>query len=799
MSLLTETSPRLKMPGKRLFEEFDYQSQKTPTPPFKRSNVSIMRKFPSNCGPFASNRGEKAPDFISDEDVIEAKPLKVFEPPNVKFEYMKPNIMERDEEEIDPPVEFVKVNSQNEASKDLEDLKASSQPLKFASKHPLPKIRKGVTISRDFPLNCGEEHVSLSRRAKDNTKRTSEKEQCDMVVESSDEPVEDDNEDCVIIEKFNGVCIENVVQEPYRCDFDWKEDETDDDHTDISILTPSEWNKLQSGFNSHNVRTKDMEEESLVEEMEKHCEEYGLETFDEPNADTTIGSCNQELDPKEIQCLCIVPYNADNAIVTRDKVQEVVKLFEKLYNKLLQDHKAESKEGKVTKPIHFAAAKVLRTQQKWLNRQPIFGHVPGVEVGDEFQFRAQLAMVGLHHQFISGINFVTVRGKKFANSVVDSGRYENKVLSRDVIIYSGQGGNPKVQSINREKSKDQKLKGANLALKNSKEAGLPVRVIRKTYQGDRQMFIYEGLYLVRNFWQERNSTDKMAFMFEMERISGQPDGIDKEPRTLSIGCLEQNKSAAADDVSQGKEKFPIHIVNDINNDEKPQPFTYITKMKYPDWYSISEPEGCDCIDGCTDSKPCYCAYKNGGEIPFNEEGFIMKARRVVHECGPSCKCPPSCQNRVSQHGPRFQLEVFKTKSMGWGVRSREDIKPGSFICEYIGEVLHDKEAEQRKNDEYLFDLDKKGDCLAIDAAQYGNVGRFINHSCSPNLYAQNVVYDNEDKNLPHIMLFASKKIPAMQELSYHYNYKIDRVLDANGNIKKKQCHCGSRKCTGRMY
>ncbi|KAJ4712642.1 Histone-lysine N-methyltransferase, H3 lysine-9 specific protein [Melia azedarach] len=89
--------------------------------------------------------------------------------------------------------------------------------------------------------------------------------------------------------------------------------------------------------------------------------------------------------------------------------------------------------------------------------------------------------------------------------------------------------------------------------------------------------------------------------------------------------------------------------------------------------------------------------------------------------------------------------------------------------------------------------------FTIDAAQYGNVGRFINHSCSPNLYAQNVLYDHEDKRMPHIMLFAAENIPPLQELTYHYNYVIDQVHDSYGNIKKKICSCGSSECTGRLY
>ncbi|CAH2061470.1 unnamed protein product [Thlaspi arvense] len=57
--------------------------------------------------------------------------------------------------------------------------------------------------------------------------------------------------------------------------------------------------------------------------------------------------------------------------------------------------------------------------------------------------------------------------------------------------------------------------------------------------------------------------------------------------------------------------------------------------------------------------------------------------------------------------------------------------------------------------------------FTVDAAKKGNIGRFINHSCSPNLYAQNVLYDHEDKRIPHVMLFAMDNIPPLQELQLH--------------------------------
>ncbi len=49
-------------------------------------------------------------------------------------------------------------------------------------------------------------------------------------------------------------------------------------------------------------------------------------------------------------------------------------------------------------------------------------------------------------------------------------------------------------------------------------------------------------------------------------------------------------------------------------------------------------------------------------------------------------------DQVISKGLRLPLEVFKTEAKGWGVRCREKIPRGTFICEYVGEVLTNSEA-----------------------------------------------------------------------------------------------------------
>ncbi|XP_051142809.1 histone-lysine N-methyltransferase, H3 lysine-9 specific SUVH5-like [Andrographis paniculata] len=467
--------------------------------------------------------------------------------------------------------------------------------------------------------------------------------------------------------------------------------------------------------------------------------------------------------------------------------------------------KLQEKKEKKCKHTHKDAAKYLKEQGMCLSHEKPFGHIPGVEVGDVFIFRAELVVVGLHCHLMEGIDYIALDGKIYATSIVNSGCYTNEVKSSDVLVYSGQGGNPHFT----HKLVYQKPEKGNLALINSMEIGYPILLTTKRdkwkelkvlgmRKKDNTIYVHDGLYTIHRCWQQRDQYGKKVFKFALHRILNQPRT--RQGKAKSMKQVMPNEVCIINDISYGKKKLPICARNGVDND-RPRSFTYITNIMYSSWYKCIQPIGCDCVGGCSDSHPCTCVSKNGGEIPFNKNNMIVKARPIVHECGPSCTCPPTCMNRVTQHGLRYRFEVFKTKTRGWGLRSKSFISAGSSICEYVGELLQDKEAERRiGNDEYLFDIGvgRGDDGFTVDGVKFGNVARFINHSCSPNLYAQDVLYDHGDKRMPHNMFFASKNIPPLMELCYDYNNK-DSVCEHNGKIKAKDCHCGSRQRTDRMY
>lgn len=56
--------------------------------------------------------------------------------------------------------------------------------------------------------------------------------------------------------------------------------------------------------------------------------------------------------------------------------------------------------------------------------------------------------------------------------------------------------------------------------------------------------------------------------------------------------------------------------------------------------------------------------------------------------------------------------------------------------------------------------------FCIDAGSVGNISRFINHSCEPNLFVQCVLSSHHDIKLARILLFAADNIPPLQVMNW---------------------------------
>ncbi|TPX62453.1 histone-lysine N-methyltransferase [Spizellomyces sp. 'palustris'] len=273
-----------------------------------------------------------------------------------------------------------------------------------------------------------------------------------------------------------------------------------------------------------------------------------------------------------------------------------------------------------------------------------------------------------------------------------------------------------------------------------------------------------------------------------------------------------------EDLSEGKENVPVPAEwhdsdctrSNVSRSPPFPPFQYITRNLIPPQAAEPFYDGCTCQHSCLDM-PSACACTTIHTSAYTQMGFLKLESPPIYECNSNCTCPPTCANRVVQHGLKAPLCVFKHNSKkGWGVRTLSVILVGAFVAEYAGEVIGTKEAERRWTEmtktgssNYILCLREYGPDgqvyrTNIDPSRFGNVGRFISHSCNPNL-AMHIA--RIDSIVPSAALFALRDIQPGEELTFDYGGSAslnwaETGDGATGNAHggRIECLCGSSNC-----
>ncbi|XP_055959547.1 histone-lysine N-methyltransferase SUVR4 isoform X3 [Mercurialis annua] len=344
----------------------------------------------------------------------------------------------------------------------------------------------------------------------------------------------------------------------------------------------------------------------------------------------------------------------------------------------------------------------------------------------------------------------------------------------------------------------------------------------------------------------------------------------EDPESHSLVVVPQNQLTSSEirslhdisDIAKGEEFVEIPWLNEINK-ECPPSFNYISQnlifqnahVKFT--LSQIKAENCcsTCIGDCLSSTTvCACASENGDKFAYNSQGLLTEEfledcisitrdpqrqclsyckacplerskneeilepckghvkRNYIKECWSKCACHKLCGNRVVQRGIMCQLQVFFTpEGKGWGLRTLDKLPKGTFVCEYVGEILTGKELQERKMqrtrgtnvnrhtcsvllDAYwcLKGAVKDEETLCLDASFFGNVARFINHRClDSNLIEIPVKMDTPDHHYYHLAFFTTRDVDAMEELTWDYGIDFD---DNDHPVEMFRCLCGSKFC-----
>lgn len=198
-------------------------------------------------------------------------------------------------------------------------------------------------------------------------------------------------------------------------------------------------------------------------------------------------------------------------------------------------------------------------------------------------------------------------------------------------------------------------------------------------------------------------------------------------------------------------EYVVENVLQITNTDSPSFETLRTE------FNFSYENTCSCLsrtDGISSFEMCTKCSHGGNyvciqtedvgrmELVLNEH---RKSRDLLYECCDLCRCPSTCQNRLVQFGPRKHLQITQFPRKKLGLITSKSIPSGAFICEYAGEVLTRNEALRRiehidaaNEMNYLICLNERSMDATnrietfIDPSRFGNIGRYLNHSCEPN-------------------------------------------------------------------
>uniref|UniRef100_A0A914QXT3 Histone-lysine N-methyltransferase n=1 Tax=Panagrolaimus davidi TaxID=227884 RepID=A0A914QXT3_9BILA len=172
----------------------------------------------------------------------------------------------------------------------------------------------------------------------------------------------------------------------------------------------------------------------------------------------------------------------------------------------------------------------------------------------------------------------------------------------------------------------------------------------------------------------------------------------------------------------------------------------------------------------------------------------------INECHKDCGCNKKCPSKIYRRGRTFPIMLFKTPKCGWSVRTLVNIPRRRFVMEYVGLIKLYEECHNITDQTYLFNCDLPDGSIkyVVDATEYGNESRFVNHSCDGNMDAFSVIGYHSSSKITRIVFFSNRDILAGEELTFSY-WRTDLDLSTIDPGEKRLCHCGAEDCRKYLF
>ena len=320
----------------------------------------------------------------------------------------------------------------------------------------------------------------------------------------------------------------------------------------------------------------------------------------------------------------------------------------------------------------------------------------------------------------------------------------------------------------------------------------------------------------RNFAKKSKAKDFIAALSEVSAYQADPTAIPtggklawwsdplrtgfNPPKRAAAEAGASTKRPVGESSAGTSQALPPKKVKLAEVDASGLPPPNYVPLRKSEWVSRPAPKQLPKDEG----QVCECVPPpppaDGSEPPRSGCGDDCLNRSTRFFCDSrTCPCGKSCGNRPFHLLRSPRTRRVATQGRGWGLVAAERIAAGTFVVEYIGEILDDASCEarlwsdKRSGETNFYMMEVSRNCV-IDARFKGNVSRLINSSCDPNCETQRWVDSATGET--RVGIFTMVDVEVDVELTYDYCFA--HFDPDNAAAASFQCHCGAETCRGAL-
>lgn len=180
--------------------------------------------------------------------------------------------------------------------------------------------------------------------------------------------------------------------------------------------------------------------------------------------------------------------------------------------------------------------------------------------------------------------------------------------------------------------------------------------------------------------------------------------------------------------------------------------------------------------------------------------------KLIHQNNPALKIDMNFDIKISESSRSLRKNPKKSKNWSHTKRSNTEnstTNSSSPDCtKYYKSVTntcvvrsktrrHFLPKEKHENKKFMNRFGRK---FVVDAMFDGNIGRWFNHSCEPNMGIVNCFTYTQDMRFPVLAFFTTKTVKAGEELTWCYGDSYDMETEKVAAGEMTECVCGAQAC-----